>query len=63
MESFEQEKDTLQITFFKDPSAWGASTAAKIDAAVSKLGTGAGYDMTSKEKKESNRKLVFKVEF
>lgn len=44
-------------------SSMGASTAAKIDAAVSKLGTGAGYDMTSKEKKESNRKLVFKVEF
>lgn len=44
-------------------SSIGASTAAKIDAAVSKIGAGASYDMTSKEKKESNRKLVFKIEF
>ena len=46
-----------------DYSNISAGTAAKIDAAVSKINAGAGYDMVSQHKKESSRKLVFKIEF
>ena len=46
-----------------DYSNISAGTAAKIDAAVSKINAGAGYDMVSQHKKESSRQLVFKIEF
>ena len=44
-------------------SSIGASTAAKIDAAVSKLESGAGYNISNQEKQESKKKLVFKIQF
>lgn len=44
-------------------SSIGASTAAKIDAAVSKLESGAGYNISNQEKQENKKKLVFKIQF
>lgn len=44
-------------------SCMGARTAAKIDAAVGKLGAGTGYNMSKQEKKESKKSLIYKIVF
>ena len=44
-------------------SSMGARTAAKIDAALGKIGSDAGYDISRQEKEETRKKLVFKMQF